>query len=204
MTIYNYFIVSNFNYCPLAWHFCSTSSTNKLENIQERALCFMNNDFTSSLQALLTSTNTAPLHVRRMKQMASKLYKFSPDYIKDLITIKQSNYNFRRENQASLSAVKSTRYGLRPFRYEAAWNSLPNDLTLAESFSQFKRLLHAWGGDFMLNLGFALLCFCSSVLTPLHSLCLQAFAFRSPFFRFLSLSLCCKGCVSLGVYLLQP
>ena len=30
MTIYNSF-VSNFNYCPLAWHFCSTSSTNKLE-----------------------------------------------------------------------------------------------------------------------------------------------------------------------------
>ena len=74
MTIYNSFIVSNFNYCPLAWHFCSSSSTNKLEKIQERALRFINNDFTSSLQALLTSTNTAPLHVRRMKQMASEVY----------------------------------------------------------------------------------------------------------------------------------
>ena len=63
--------------------------------------------------------------------------------------IKQSNYNFRRENQASLPAVKSTRYGLRSFRYEAAliWNSLPNDLRLTESFPQFKRLLHAWDGD---------------------------------------------------------
>ena len=30
MTIYNSFIVSNFNYCPLVWHFCSTSSTNEL------------------------------------------------------------------------------------------------------------------------------------------------------------------------------
>ena len=34
LTIYNSFIVSNFNnYCPLAWHFCSMSSTNK------RGLC---------------------------------------------------------------------------------------------------------------------------------------------------------------------
>ena len=65
MTIYNSFIVSNFNYCPLAWHFCSTSSTNKLEKIQERALRFINNDFASSLQALLTSTNTAPLPARK-------------------------------------------------------------------------------------------------------------------------------------------
>ena len=85
MTIYNSFIVSNFNYCPLAWHFCSTSSTNKLEKIQERALRFINNDFTSSLQALLTATNTAPLHERRMKQMASEVYKIdndiAPDYI---------------------------------------------------------------------------------------------------------------------------
>ena len=38
MTIYNSFIVSNFKYCPLAWHFCSASSTNKIVKIQERAL----------------------------------------------------------------------------------------------------------------------------------------------------------------------
>ena len=69
MTTYNSFIVSNFNYCPLAWHFCSASSTNKIEKIQERALRFINNDFTSSLQDLLTSTNSLPLHVRRIKQM---------------------------------------------------------------------------------------------------------------------------------------
>ena len=62
---------------------------------------------------------------------------------------KKTNYNFRRENQASLPAVKSTRYGLRSFRYEAAriWNCLPNNVRLAESFPQFKRLLHAWNGD---------------------------------------------------------
>ena len=85
--------------------------------------------------------------------MASEFYKIvndiTPDYIKDLINIKQSNYNFRRENQASLPALKSTRYGLRSFGYEASciWNSLPNDLRLAESFPQFKRLLLAWDGD---------------------------------------------------------
>ena len=135
MTIYNSFIVSSFNYCPLVWHFCSASSTNKIEKIQERGLRFINNDSTSSLQALLTSTNTLPLHVRRMKQMASEVYKIvndiAPAYIKDfIVNIKKPNYNFRRENQASLPAVKSTRYGLRSFCYEAAriWNCLPNDV----------------------------------------------------------------------------
>ena len=49
----------------------------------------------------------------------------------------------------------------------------------------------------MLILDFALLCFCSSVLTPLHSL-YKLSLFNPFFFRFLSLSLCCKGCASLG------
>ena len=48
--------------------------------------------------------------------MTSEVYKIvndiAPDYIKDLININKSTYNFRRENQASLPAVKSTIYGL--------------------------------------------------------------------------------------------
>ena len=38
LVIYNSYIASNFSYCPLAWHFCSASSTNKLDKVQERAL----------------------------------------------------------------------------------------------------------------------------------------------------------------------
>ena len=38
LVIYNSFIASNFSYCPLAWHFCSIASTNKLVKVQERAL----------------------------------------------------------------------------------------------------------------------------------------------------------------------
>ena len=101
--------------------------------------------------------------------MTSEVYKIvndiAPDYmyIKDIINIKKSNYIFRKENQASLPALKSTRYGLRSFRYEATriWNCLPNDLRLAESFPQFKRLLHAWDGD-IIHVKFRI-CFPSAV-----------------------------------------
>ena len=34
----NSFVYSNFNYCPLVWHFCSSKSLYKIEKIQERAL----------------------------------------------------------------------------------------------------------------------------------------------------------------------
>ena len=38
--------------------------------------------------------------------------KPNPEYIEDLITIQNSSYNFRRENQASIPHVKSTTPGI--------------------------------------------------------------------------------------------
>ena len=152
LVIYNSFIASNFSYCPLAWHFCSASSKNKLERIQERALRFISNDYTSSLSTLLTTTNTQPLHIRRLKQMACEVFKIvnnmSPGYINDLVKIKTSVYDFRDQKKADVPRVNSTRYGLRSFRSEAArvWNSLPNEVRLAESYPQFRRLIRAWEG----------------------------------------------------------
>ena len=84
--------------------------------------------------------------------MATEVFKIvnaiSPEHMKDLITIQNSSYNFRRKNQASIPQVKRTRYGLIPFRYEAAriWNCLPNELRKVDSFPLFRRLLHAWEG----------------------------------------------------------
>ena len=43
--IYKSFIASNFNYCPLVWHFCGTVNNNKLEKLQERSLRILYNDF---------------------------------------------------------------------------------------------------------------------------------------------------------------
>ena len=60
--------------------------------------------------------------------MSSEVFKIVNNialvYIKDLINIKHSHYNFRRENQVSLPTVKSTMYGLKSFRFYAAriWN----------------------------------------------------------------------------------
>ena len=130
LVIYNSFISSNFSCCPLAWHFCSTASTNKLEKVQERALRFINNDYSSSLKKLLSQTKTEPLQVKRLKLMACEVFKkvnkLSPEYIQDMISIKTSTYNFRGERKADIPRVNTTRYGLRSFRSEAPriWNSL--------------------------------------------------------------------------------
>ena len=43
----NSFVLSNFNYCPLTWHFCSVKSLMKIEKMQERAFRILYNDSTS-------------------------------------------------------------------------------------------------------------------------------------------------------------
>ena len=50
LNIYHSFILSNFNYCPLTWHFCGEANTKKIEKIQERALRFIYSDYSSSYE----------------------------------------------------------------------------------------------------------------------------------------------------------
>ena len=75
LTIFHSFILSNFNYCPLAWHFCSEKNTKKLEKIQERAQRFVYIDFNSGYEELLIKANIPSLHIRRLRTLAFETFK---------------------------------------------------------------------------------------------------------------------------------
>ena len=145
-----YVLASHFNYCPLVWHFCSKSSTDKLEKLQYRALRLVFNDFSSSYEALLEKANMPTLHIGRIRLIATEtfkiLHKLSPVYLHDLVSYKESSYSFRYD---SLPRVRTTRYGKSTFCYEAAgvWNRLPNELRKVEDFGEFRRLVHTRGGS---------------------------------------------------------
>ena len=44
-SVINGFILSNFNYCPLVWHFSFCKSIRKIEKIQKRCLRKISNDY---------------------------------------------------------------------------------------------------------------------------------------------------------------
>jgi hypothetical protein len=75
LTIYHSFTLSNFNFCPLSWHFCSEANTNKIEKNQERALRFIYNDYNSTYDNLLIVSKLPTLKVRRLRTMAIEIYK---------------------------------------------------------------------------------------------------------------------------------
>ena len=104
LMIHKSFIMSNFNHCPIVWHFCNQSSVNKMEEIQERGLRFICDDFESPLPDLLQQNGVLPLHISRMKFMAGEVFKIvnniAPSYLYYLISLKSSPYDFRSEKQA--------------------------------------------------------------------------------------------------------
>ena len=109
-------------------------------------------DYVSNYATLLEKAQMPTLHISRLRWIAAEAYKciynLSPEYIGDLVELKQSVYNFRYENTARVPTVKTTAYGKRSFRFEAArvWNSIPNEMRTANSFPDFRRLVRTWTG----------------------------------------------------------
>ena len=75
LTVYHSFILSNFNYCPLTWHFCSEANTKKMERIQERALRFIYDDHNTSYEDLLMKSKLPSLKLRRIRTIALESFK---------------------------------------------------------------------------------------------------------------------------------
>ena len=153
LTIFHTFILSNFNFCPLAWHFCSETNSKKIEKVQERALRFVYEDFSSSYEQLLEKVGMPSLHIRRQRTMAMETFKIinklSPTCLQDLVKIKDQKYSFRYSNVLDLPQVRTTQFGKKSFRFAAAtlWNTLPNHFRTENSFSQFKSLIQSWNGS---------------------------------------------------------
>ena len=152
LTIFHSFILSNFNFCPLAWYFCSKRNSQKLEKIQERSLRFIYNDKESTYEQLMMKAQVSSLEVKRMRNMAIEtfniLYGLSPACLNDLVSFKESNYNFRYKNILNIPKVRTTAFGKNSVRYAAAilWNRLPEHIRSMSNFNQFKNVILMWNG----------------------------------------------------------
>jgi hypothetical protein len=152
MIIYTSFIKSNFNYCPVVWHFCGITSSRKLENIQKRALRFVYNDYISSYDQLLQKANMNTLYLCRLRSIAIETFKImnniGPNYLSDLLEEKSHEHDMRSKRNVTQPKVNSVSYGINSFRYKGAkiWNSLPNNLKHCLTLEEFKMLIKTWYG----------------------------------------------------------
>ena len=67
-TLIECFVYSNFNYCPIVWHFFYQKLSQKVENLQKRAFQFLQNDYTSSYDDLLENSSKSTMTNQRLKE----------------------------------------------------------------------------------------------------------------------------------------
>ena len=152
LAIFRSFIMTNFNFCPVVWHFCGSTNTLKLEKIQERGLRFVYQDYESEYEILCTKAGLTNLHLDRIRKIALEVYKslnkLSPQYLHDLFQVKEQAVHLRKYKPVTVPKVRTTTFGLQSIRFEGAniWKALPNETKKLTSLKEFSTQLKAWKG----------------------------------------------------------
>ena len=106
------FILANFNYCPLVWHFCSSESMKKLERVQEMAFRFLLEDYDSDYDQLLTKINKPTLEIRRLRLLATEIFKtinnLNAPYMKEIVQL-----NTRRADTGSEKLIVQSQISMK-------------------------------------------------------------------------------------------
>ena len=150
LLIFRSFILSNFNYCPLVWHFCGATLTQKLEKLQERGLRFVFSDHTSDYCTLLKRAGLPTLSIGRLRSLATEVYKalstYGPEYTQNMFLQFKSNKSFRSSRYLDLPAFNKVTFGKNSLRYLGVkiWNRIPNEIKNAVTLSEFKKLISTW------------------------------------------------------------
>ena len=150
--VYHAFVLSNFQYCNVIWHFCSKESQIKLEKIHKRALRVVLNDYTSSYTELLRMMKRPSLYVSRIKDILLDVYKTTngtnPSFLCDLFTSSDIPYDVRDPYILVQPKVRTEKYGKHSFRYfgSKVWNELPMEMKNASDLEHFKSCIESWTG----------------------------------------------------------
>ena len=147
--LFNSFVKSNFNYCPMVWHFCGKVNNDKIEKIQHRALKVIYTDYVSSYEDLMSKANVPTMLNKRLHGILCEVFKsikgINSKCLNDLFEVKSTSYSLRNDVRVVQPKRRTTNFCLRTVSYLGAklWNdnlALLAD-TLDEDLSMFKSFL---------------------------------------------------------------
>ena len=147
LSLYNCYIQSYFNYCPLIWMFCNKTSYNMIDNVQKRALRALYNVYDLSLDELLNIDGNAKIHTINIRCLLIEIFKtihgINPEFMREIFITKTVPYNLRDPELLVLPETNTIRYGVNSltFRSGILWNSLPKNYKKLTSLNLFKNSL---------------------------------------------------------------
>ena len=150
--IFQSFVLSNFTYCSIVWHFCGKQNNGKIEKFQERALRILYDDCESECNELLDKSGAISMLQSRLNCIILEVFKSvhnsSPLYIQDMFEIKKSSYSMRNSSKLVQPKRNTTTFGFRSFTYFGSklWNDLPIDFKETTHLALFRDRLRHWDG----------------------------------------------------------
>ena len=140
--IFNAFISSQFNYCPLIWLCHSRSLNNRINRIHERAFRIVFNDNISSFEELINKSGSVRVH----HEIYKALHNLSPPLMSELFQLKNIKYNLRQGKTFICNNVKTVHYGTETISYLAPkfWQLIPHTQKNTDSLNVFKRNIKMW------------------------------------------------------------
>ena len=73
--LYNTFIISNFNCCPLIWMFCGKDANVSINRVHKRTLRVMWQGIAAPFAELLARGNECTNHIRNLQKLMLEIYK---------------------------------------------------------------------------------------------------------------------------------
>ena len=148
--LFKTFFDSQFKYCPLTWMFYSRTTNNKINNLHERALRIVYDDYTSEFEELLEKDNSFTVHHYNIQTLCIEMYKVlsgqSQTIFNDLFEIKNINYNLRSQPEFVIPRIKTVYKGSNSLRYfgPVIWNLIPKEIKNSDSIISFTSKIRQW------------------------------------------------------------
>ncbi len=142
-------MLPHFSYCSTVWNNCLKADCEKFEKLNERALRYIYNDFSSDYIDLANRTG-GTLANRLILDTFCVVFKAMknrlPSFIKDTFKLRDNVKNLRGTNKLVLPCVNTSRYGLKSTVYTATkqWNTLPDNIRVITSEKEFKISLNEY------------------------------------------------------------
>ena len=151
--LHSAYIISHFNYCPLIWMFHDKSTNCYINKIHYRSLKALYQNFNSSYTDLLELDSSVTIHVKNLRSLMTEIFKckkqISPNFIIDMFSSKNLNYNLRNKNLLIIPPAETTRYGFNSVRFQGSllWNKLPINIKSCANVKTFKKCIKTWAGN---------------------------------------------------------
>ena len=126
----------------------------KVENLQKRALRFLQNDYHSSYETLLHKSGKTTVNVWNLRNLCKEIFKglndLNPVSLKEIFFLKESNRLVREKYKLNLQITKinQVRFGTKSLRGlgPKIWSTLPYHIKISENIDILKKTIKNWNG----------------------------------------------------------